>query len=324
MSNGERPILIVDAMNLFIRSYSAYPTMSAHGYQMGGCIGFFKTFRRLVNEIGPKSIYIAWEGGGSQKRRAIYSEYKMNRKPEKLNRFYEDDIPDTDENKQHQIVALLSMLKNIPACQLYVSDCEGDDVIAYLARGRFKGKPKIIVSSDKDMYQLLDDTTKIYNLHKKNYVETPNVVEEFRVQPKNFAIAKALCGDPTDNIPGVKGLGFKTVAKILPFLSLEDDIILEDVFSYCSSHSDESVSYRRILESADLIKRNWKLVYLDGGMLSAHQSHKIDSLIDTYEPRADRMGLVKNLIKEGINDFDVPEFLLSFNCVENIENARNE
>lgn len=324
MSNGERPILIVDAMNLFVRSYSAYPTMSAHGYQMGGCIGFLKTFCRLVNEIGPKSIYIAWEGGGSQKRRAIYSEYKMNRKPEKLNRFYEDDIPDTDENKQHQIVALLAMLKNVPACQLYVSDCEGDDVIAYLARSRFKGVPKIIVSSDKDMYQLLEESTKIYNLHKKTYVETSNVIEEFRVQPKNFAIAKALCGDPTDNIPGVKGLGFKTVAKILPFLSLEDDIILEDVFSYCSSHSDDSISYRRILESVELIKRNWRLVYLDGSMLSAHQSHKIDSLIDTYEPRADRMGLVKNLIKEGINDFNVPEFLLAFNCIENIENARNE
>jgi len=324
MSINERPILIVDAMNLFVRSYSAYPTMSSHGYQMGGCIGFLKTFRRLVYEIGPRAIYVAWEGGGSQKRRALYSEYKMNRKPEKLNRFYEDDIPDSDENKKHQIIALLGMLKGVPACQLYVSDCEGDDVIAYLSRRRFKDRLKIIVSSDKDMYQLLDDTTKIYNLHKKTYVTTEDVVNEFRVQPKNFALAKALCGDPSDNIPGVKGLGFKTVAKILPFLSLENDILLQDVFDYCGSHSDESVSYRRILESKDEIRRNWKLVHLDGGMLSPHQASKIDSLIDTYVPRADRMGLVKNLIKEGVNDFDVAEFLMTFNCIENIENTRNE
>jgi 5'-3' exonuclease len=321
MSNDERPILIFDAMNLFVRSYSAYPTMSSHGYQMGGCIGFLKTLRRLVNEIGPRAVYIAWEGGGSQKRRALYSEYKMNRKPEKLNRFYEDDIPDSDENKQHQIVALLSMLKNVPACQLYVSDCEGDDVIAYLARGRFRDKLKIIVSSDKDMYQLLDESTKIYNLHKKNYVTVEDVVEEFRIQPKNFALAKALCGDATDNIAGVKGLGFKTAAKILPFLSLEDDIILEDVFKYCESHSDESVSYRRILESRDDVKRNWRLVYLDGGMLSSHQATKIDSLIDTFAPQANRMGLVKTLIKEGINDFDVAEFLMAFNCIENVRNG---
>ena len=321
MSNDERPILIFDAMNLFVRSYSAYPTMSSHGYQMGGCMGFLKTLRRLVNEIGPRAVYIAWEGGGSQKRRALYSEYKMNRKPEKLNRFYEDDIPDSDENKQPQIVALLSMLKNVPACQLYVSDCEGDDVIAYLARGRFRDKLKIIVSSDKDMYQLLDESTKIYNLHKKNYVTVEDVVEEFRIQPKNFALAKALCGDATDNIAGVKGLGFKTAAKILPFLSLEDDIILEDVFKYCESHSDESVSYRRILESRDDVKRNWRLVYLDGGMLSSHQATKIDSLIDTFAPQANRMGLVKTLIKEGINDFDVAEFLMAFNCIENVRNG---
>jgi DNA polymerase-1 len=321
MSNDERPILIFDAMNLFVRSYSAYPTMSSHGYQMGGCIGFLKTLRRLVNEISPRAVYIAWEGGGSQKRRALYSEYKMNRKPEKLNRFYEDDIPDTDENKQHQIVALLAMLKNVPACQLYASDCEGDDVIAYLARGRFKDKLKVIVSSDKDMYQLLDDSTKIYNLHKKNYVTVADVVEEFRIQPKNFALAKALCGDATDNITGVKGLGFKTAAKVLPFLSLEDDIILEDVFKYCESHSEESVSYRRILESREDVKRNWRLVYLDGGMLSHHQASKIDSLIDTFVPQANRMGLVKSLIKEGINDFDVAEFLMTFNCIENVRNG---
>lgn len=294
--------------------------MSAHGYQMGGCIGYLKTLKRLVSEIGPSGVYIAWEGGGSQKRRALYSEYKMNRRPEKLNRFYEDDIPDTDDNKKHQIISLLGMLKCAPVCQLYVSDCEGDDVVAYLSRGTFKGVPKTIVSSDKDMYQLLDDTTNIYSLHKKTYVTIPNVLEEFRVQPKNFAIAKALCGDPSDNIPGVKGLGFKTVAKSLPFLSTEEDVLLEDVFKYCHSHSEESVIFRRIIEQEEEIKRNWKLVYLDGGMLSQHQSSKIDHLINTFEPVTDRMGLIRSLVREGISDFDVEDFFYAFNCIPNIEN----
>lgn len=307
-------------MNLFVRSYSAYPTMSAHGYQMGGCIGYLKTLKRLLHEIGPQAVYVAWEGGGSQKRRAMYSEYKMNRKPGKLNRFYEDDIPDTDDNKKHQIVSLLGMLKCAPVCQLYVSDCEGDDVIAYLARGPLKGIPKIIVSSDKDMYQLLDDTTKIYSLHKKTYVTIPDVVEEFRVQPNNFAIAKALCGDVSDNIPGIKGLGFKTVAKSLPFLSLEEDVLLEDVIKYCHSHSEESVVFRRIVEQQEDIKRNWRLVYLDGGMLSQHQSSKVDHLINTFRPTMDRMGLIRCLVREGINDFDVEDFFYAFNCITNIEN----
>lgn len=287
---------------------------------MGGCIGYLKTLKKLVSEIGPSGIYVAWEGGGSQKRRALYSEYKMNRKPEKLNRFYEDDIPDTDDNKKHQIIALLGMLKCTPVCQLYVSDCEGDDVIAYLTRGPFRDVPKIIVSSDKDMYQLLDESTKIYSLHKKTYVTSPDVVEEFRVQPKNFAIAKALCGDPTDNIPGIKGMGFKTVAKSLPFLSMEEDVILEDVFKYCHSHSDDSVIFRRIIEQEGEIKRNWRLVHLDGSMLSQAQSSKVDHLINTFEPTTDRMGLIRSLVREGINDFDVESFFYAFNCIPNIEN----
>ena len=316
MSQDARPILVIDAMNLFVRSYVAYPTMSSHGYQMGGSIGFLKTLKRLTNEISPGSIYVVWEGGGSQKRRSLYSEYKLGRKPEKLNRFYEGDIPDTEENRKHQIISLLEMLKHVPVCQLYASDCEGDDVIAYLTRGPLRGVSKIIVSSDKDMYQLLDDTTRIYSPHKKGYVSSIEVVEEFKVQPKNFAIAKALCGDPSDNIPGVKGLGFKTVAKVLPFLFTEEDILLDDVFKYCQSHRDESKALRKILEEEETVRRNWRLVYLDGGMLSHHQASKIDSSIDTFRPNRDRMSLVKTLIKEGIGDFDVAEFMMSFNCIE--------
>lgn len=265
--------------------------------------------------MSPRAIYVVWEGGGSQKRRALYSEYKMNVRPEKLNRFYEDDIPDSEDNKKHQLIALLGMLKHVPICQLYVPDCEGDDVIAYLVRGTFRGKNKVIVSSDKDMYQLLDESTRIYSLHKKTFVDIQNVVEEFRVQPKNFALAKALCGDPSDNIPGVKGLGFKTVTKTLPFLSTEEDIILEDVFKYCQSHREESKLLKRILEEESNVKRNWRLVYLDGCMLSSQQASKIDTLIGTFEPTSDRMSLVKALVKEGIGDFNVAEFMMSFNCI---------
>src|SRR3990167_895989 len=310
--NTQKPILIVDAMNLFVRSYCAYPTMSSKGYQMGGCIGFLKTLRRIVNEQAPSAVYIAWEGGGSNKRRALYADYKMNRRPEKLNRFYEDDIPDSDDNKKHQIIALLSMLKCAPVCQIYVSDCEGDDVIAYLCRNTFRNVDKIIVSSDKDMFQLLDDKTKVYSLHKKKYVTPEDVTNEFRVKPHNFALAKALCGDGSDNIPGVKGVGFKTVSRVLPFLGSDQELLLQEVFDYCHTHANESVIYRRIIENEDDVKRNWKLVFLDGGMLSQNQASKVDHTISTFRPSIDRMRMIKTLVKEGINDFDVEYFFYAF------------
>lgn len=323
MSNSPRPVLIVDAMNLFVRSYSAYPTMSAHGYQMGGCIGFLKTLRRLVAELQPSAVYIAWEGGGSQRRRSLYSEYKMNRKPEKLNRFYEDDIPDSEENKQHQVIALLAMLKCVPACQIYVSDCEGDDVIAYLCRGPMKAAQKVIASSDKDLYQLLGPDTRIYSLHKKTYVTEADVLIEFRVRAQNFALAKALCGDSSDNVPGIKGLGFKTVAKMYPFLGTEQEILLQDVIDYAAAHQEDSVIHQRVVQQQDDLRRNWRLVFLDGSMLSGTQQQSVDHLVGTFRPRVDRMGLVKQLVKEGIGDFDVEGFFYAFNGIDGLEYRTN-
>lgn len=323
MSNSPRPVLIVDAMNLFVRSYSAYPTMSSHGYQMGGCIGFLKTLRRIVSELQPSAVYIAWEGGGSQRRRSLYSEYKMNRKPERLNRFYEDDIPDSQENEKHQLMALLPMLKCVPVCQIYVSDCEGDDVVAYLCRGPMRGVEKVIASSDKDLYQLLNADTRIYSLHKKTYVTAADVIVEFRVQAQNFALAKALCGDPSDNVPGIKGLGFKTVAKMYPFLGTEQEILLQDVIDYAAAHVEDSTIHRRVVDQQEDLRRNWRLVFLDGSMLSGTQQQSVDHLVGTFKPRIDRMGLVKQLVKEGIGDFDVEGFFYAFNGIDGLEYKTN-
>ena len=182
---SDRPVLIVDGQNLFIRSWAAYPQVSSHGYQMGGCIGFLKTLRRIVSEVQPTLVCVAWEGGGSQRRRNIFPDYKLGRRPEKLNRFYGDDIPESEENRKHQLIALLEMLKHTPACQVYASDCEGDDIIAFLCRGPFRSSNKIIVSSDKDMYQLLDESTRIYSLHKKRVLTRDDVFEEYRITPNN-------------------------------------------------------------------------------------------------------------------------------------------
>lgn len=313
---NSRPILIIDGMNLYMRAWSAYPTMSANGYQMGGCIGFLKTLRKLCNEVSPSAVYVAWEGGGSAKRRAIFKDYKLKRKPERLNRFYGDDIPESENNRQHQLITLLAMLKQMPICQLYASDCEGDDVVAYLTHNRFKNVEKVIASSDKDMYQLLDDKTKIYSFHSKTYVNSNDVFERFRVLPQNFALAKAICGDDGDNVPGIPGIGFKTIVKHIPFLSLEEPILLQDLLNYAHANKDSSKVIKKVSENVEVLKRNWKLVFLDGSMLSQSQIAKIDYAIDTFEPHFNKFEFTKLLIKEGINDFNIDSLFYSFNGLE--------
>jgi DNA polymerase-1 len=315
---SDRPILIVDGANLFLRSWAAYPTMSSHGYQMGGCMGFMKTLGRIIMEIQPVAVVVAWEGGGSQRRRRLYPEYKLGRKAQKLNRFYGDDIPDSEENKKHQLIALLGMLKFVPVCQVYVSDCEGDDIIAHLCKGPFRNKDKIIVSSDKDMYQLLDDKTRVYSLHKKIVVTAEDIFEEYRIKTHNFALAKALCGDPGDNVPGIKGVGFKTAASKFPMLGNDAEILLQEVIDFCHAHEGESTIYRRVAENEHDLKRNWKLVHLDGSMLSADQISKVQHVVDTFVPCINRIGLIKALVKEGVNDFDTETFFYAFRCVDGL------
>lgn len=312
MTTDDRPILLVDGMNLFVRSYCAFPSMSSHGYQVGGVVGFLKTLRKIANEQHPKAIYIAWEGGGSAKRRGLYNDYKANRKPEKLNRFYEDDIPDTSENKSQQIVALTSLLKNLPVFQVYVSDCEGDDVIAYLARYMFQDEQKIIVSSDKDFYQLLNDKTRIYSLHKKSIVTAADVLLESNITAKNFALAKSFCGDASDNIPGVQGLGFKTLAKRFPFFGTEQDVTISDVVNYSHTYAKKSAIYQKVIDNEDLVKRNWQLIYLDSSSITPYQIEHIEFVINTFKPTINKMAFIKRLIAEGISDFEVDNFFYTF------------
>ena len=131
-----RPILLVDGLNVFTRHFVANPTMSDHGHHVGGFVGFLKGLRLLCERIRPSKVVVVWEGGGASRKRAIFKEYKQGRRPQRLNRFYED-IPDTIENRNRQVKLIVDALKNVPVVQMYVSDCEADDVIGYLAKYTF-------------------------------------------------------------------------------------------------------------------------------------------------------------------------------------------
>ena len=311
----DRPILLCDMMNVFTRAYSVDPSMSSHAYQIGGVTGTLKTVARLCRELNPSRIIVAWEGGGSTARRKLYSEYKTNRKQGKLNRFYEDDIPDTEENKVQQVQILVGILKYLPICQVYVQDAEGDDVISHLCR-RFRNEKKIIASSDRDFYQLLDDNTEIYSLHKKKIVRTNDIKDEFNISPQNFALAKCLCGDTSDNIPGIKGLGFKTVAKKFPILCEDRAIRVDELVLYAHALKDEKI-FKNVVENEQTIRRNWNLIYLDSGILSNYQIQKIDGMIDTWKPSLDKIEFVKKIVKEGIRDFDIDSFLYPLRLLNN-------
>ena len=224
-----RPVLIFDALNVFMRHYAANPTMSDNGSQAGGIVGFMKNIRLLCEKINPSEAIVVWEGGGSVRRRAIFKDYKLGRKPPKMNRYYEDDIPDSTQNRNYQVSLLVKLLSFVPIRQIYVGDCEADDVIGYLVKNRMKEHHTVIVSSDKDYYQLLSKNILQWSPGQKKMI-TPEVVKEkFGVSVTNFCTARSIIGDKSDNIDGVQGAGFKTLVKRFPELQSEEFMSVGDI-----------------------------------------------------------------------------------------------
>ena len=91
-SESQGLIFLVDALNLFTQHYVAHPAVGSNGQHVGGIVGFLYAIVNFVEQYQPKRVIIVWEGGGSSRRRSIYSDYKQKRRAAKLNRFYEDDL----------------------------------------------------------------------------------------------------------------------------------------------------------------------------------------------------------------------------------------
>lgn len=310
----QRPTLFIDAMNLFARHYIRNPALTLNGTPAGGVVGFLNSLMRLVDLVNPKSACVVWEGGGSARKRAIFPGYKEGRKPPRLNRYYEkDEIPDTTENRIEQIRTIVDALHFVPVNQLFIEDCEADDVIGFLCRNKFKHEKKIIASSDKDFYQLLDENTMIYSWTTKSFVGPNVVLEEYGIHANNFAVAKAIVGDPSDCVPGVQGVGFKTLAKRFPMLAEEEEHSWADVIKESKKLLPKKLkAAERICESHAEIERNWRLMYLDASNLAAVQVRQIDAAISNFRPTRNKLGLMRYLIDEGLATFDAHDFFSAF------------
>ncbi len=357
VSKGDgRSILLIDGMNLFIKSFMVNETINNKSEPIGGVVGFIRSLRSIVNLFKPEKVIIAFEaGGGSPRRKKIFPDYKANRAKlkgninEMMNRTTSSrSIKDTlrfDENlKVKQLVLLTGILKTMPVCQVYVKDVEGDDIIGYLAKEKFgrmteyKNHRKIIVSSDKDYYQLLDDPNVIiYETTKKAIIDGKLVLESTGIAPGNYCLAKAIVGDVSDNIPGVPGVGFKSLAGRFKNVldNTKTDVTIDEILTLCQTNKEYVIIeekkvnkkkaivetktkkkkaptiYKDILDCEDIIKRNWKLMYLNSSTMSWDQIQKIDSTVENFTPQRDQLTLMKLLIQEGINlDFNINNFAL--------------
>jgi len=300
-------LLVIDALNLFIRNWVINPSMSTNGNPIGGTVGFLNSIRKMVNDFNPDEMIICWDGvGGSQKRRTVIKEYKEGRKPIRKN--YEVagmDKQSENENKYWQQEILMEMLNEMPMIQLMLERTEADDIIAYITKSpKYFGWQKVIISSDKDFIQLLDEETVLYRPIAKKTMNKNSVIEEFGISPQNFAIARAMAGDKSDNLEGIRGAGLKTISKRLPTLREEKDYYLNDIYEMCDNAESKVKFYSNVVENWNTVELNYKVMNLVPPSISVQGTQKINYALDNFEPELNATELRRTSISNGFGSYN--------------------
>ena len=300
-------VLIVDALNMYFRAYIVDPSLSTNGQPIGGVMGFMKILQKQIRETKPDRIVIAWDGpGGSRKRKQMDKNYKAGRKPIRLNRSIRNLSESEElENKIWQQTRLVEYLNQMPVSQLLLPEIEADDVIAYAVNlPYFKGWQKVIVSSDKDFFQLCNDETVVYRPIQKQIMNKKRIIEDFNIHPNNMALARAIAGDKSDNLPGIKGVGLPTIKKRLPFLSEEKSYTIDEVVNYCDEVDSNLKIYDSIVENEDVIEHNYKMMQLYAPSLSYNAKQQVKYAIEEADQLFNLTEMKRMMISDGFGTWD--------------------
>jgi len=308
MSNKKDRVLIIDALNMYFRAYIVDPSLSNNGQPIGGMKGFLKIMQKLIRETSPDSVIIAWDGpGGSRKKKAMNKGYKEGRKPLRLNRGIQGLLTENQEleNKVWQQTRLIEYLNQLPISQIMLPEIEADDVIAYVTKMKsLAGKQKVIVSSDKDFIQLCDGETVLYRPIQKEVLNVPTVVEKFGIHPANFALARAIAGDKSDNLPGIGGAGLKSIAKRFSFLSEDNGYELVDLLEACENTEKKLKIHESILGEQNLIRDNYRIMQLYYPNISPQSKAVIDNSINNLDCSFNKTEFLKLGNEDGLGAYD--------------------
>ncbi|MBR0835333.1 DNA polymerase I [Bradyrhizobium manausense] len=202
-------IFLVDGSGYIFRAYHALPPLNrkSDGLQVNAVLGFcnmlWKLLRDMPADNRPTHLAIVFDKSEVTFRNKIYPDYKAHRPPAP-----DDLIP--------QFALIREAVRAFDLPCLEQGGFEADDLIATYARqASDRGAHTTIVSSDKDLMQLVNDRITMYDTMKDRRIGIPEVIEKFGVPPEKVVEVQALAGDSTDNVPGVPGIGIKTAAQLI-------------------------------------------------------------------------------------------------------------
>ena len=301
-------VLIIDGLNTFIRCWSSIPTMNENGDHVAGVTNVLLSIGYAIKQTRPTRVIVVFDGkDGSSGRKKIYSGYKSKRGKNKMrvNRSYAEmmNVGDERESMKRQFMWLTEFLHNLPVTTMIYDRVEADDVMAYITGHLLKDDEQgVLMSTDKDFLQLVDDTTIVWSPTKKKIYNQKAVFEEFGIQPKNLLLYRVLDGDNSDEIPGIKGCGLKTVHKRFPELTSDKKLTVEDLLQLANDKSGKIKLYDDILKAKEQIRMNRRLMQLDDPEISGSVKMNILTKFDEETTPLKKLDFMKVCLKYGVTD----------------------
>ena len=202
--NDPNNLILIDGSGYIFRAFYGLPSMTnENGVPVNAVFGYTKMLLKLIDDFKPMYVAVIFDVARKTFRNDLYDLYKANRSdpPEEL-------IP------QFSIIREATNAIGLPVVEM--EGFEADDLIAtYSNIAQKTNKKVIIISSDKDLMQLVDDNTILFDPMKQYWINDEQVFEKFGVYPSKVIDVQSLAGDSSDNIPGVPGIGVKTAAELI-------------------------------------------------------------------------------------------------------------
>jgi DNA polymerase-1 len=244
-------VFLVDGSGYIFRAYHALPPLNrkSDGLQVNAVLGFCNMLWKLLRDMPPDNrpthLAIVFDKSEVTFRNKLYPDYKAHRPPAP-----DDLIP--------QFALIREAVRAFDLPCLEQGGFEADDLIATYAReAGERGATATIVSSDKDLMQLVTDKVTMYDTMKDRRIGIPEVIEKFGVPPAKVVEVQALAGDSTDNVPGVPGIGIKTAAQLIVEYGDLETLLLR------AGEIKQPKRRESLLENAEKARISRQLVLLD-------------------------------------------------------------
>jgi len=307
-NKNRKKIVLIDCLNTYIRSMFNVPISRGDGTYIGGVYGTLNSIFHIINALDPYRVIVLWDGRYcNNKRRDVYKSYKSGRNIKGLFESIRKlrgmtDIEEVQKNYKMQLELIRRCLDQMGIGQiLNVSYIEADDMagIIYRYTENDDDTSLILYSADADWKQLISEKNYLYHPMKKRLIGK----EELGIHPQNISLTKCILGDPSDNIDGIKGVGEKTLYKLIPQLLIWDKKVdIDEFVETCElNKEDKELSPHRkelldkIIKEKEDLKKKYKVIEQPSNLINLDASSQVLRQYNAIVEEIDYQAYIRNL-----------------------------